>query len=287
MAQTTLFPPAEIPDVQPGDVFQLGGRHRLMCGDATDKAAVAHLFGDDAPTLVVTSPPYLAKRDYDSPIACWETLIFDALDVSSVSADIQMLINLGVVHKDNEWVPYWLPWMTAMKKVGWRIHAQYPWDKTTPSPGHFGARLLPSHEFVFHLNKISINANKWVESARSGFVRASRDISCKKGKRKIRKVSIKASHRVPLSVIRIKPVNTDESSGHPAQMPKGLAVFLIRTWKKPSCITYDPFGGSGTTILAAEAEDVTGLAMEISEKYCQIALRRWAKEHPDKPIRKL
>ena len=56
MKQTALFAPAKPPDVQRGQVWQLG-RHRLMCGDATSKADVAKLFDGRKPTLVVTSPP--------------------------------------------------------------------------------------------------------------------------------------------------------------------------------------------------------------------------------------
>lgn len=288
MAQTTFFPPAEIPEVQPGDVFLLGERHRLMCGDATDKGAVAQLFGGNAPTLVITSPPYAKQRAYDRPIPCWDSMMMGALNGHNFAASVQMLINLGVVHVDGDFSFYWLKWVMDMKASGWKLSSQLIWDKISAIPGANIGRARPCHEFVFHFSKNRSLMNytetcKWAGTVHHGHNFRGKD---NRIKRRGSPHTVIKSHRIMDSVIRLHPEKR-RTNGHPAVFPTSLPQKMIAGWKKEGCVAYDPFSGSGTTILAAELEDTTGLAMEISPAYCQIALRRWAKEHPDKPIRKI
>lgn len=54
--------PEGAPESQPGEVYELG-RHRLMCGDATDPDQVAELLGGEEPLLLVTDPPYGVELD--------------------------------------------------------------------------------------------------------------------------------------------------------------------------------------------------------------------------------
>lgn len=273
--------------VRPNEIWQLG-RHRLMCGDATDKEAVANLFGGRKPTLVVTSPPYAKQRSYDRSIACWDSMMMGALDGHSYSEDVQILVNLGVVHSKGEWQPYWLEWLAGMRREKWRVFAQYVWAKPMPMPGAFGARLPPAHEFVFHLNRLLCEANRWVPC------RQSRKSTTKYSTRNRDGVLLGRSnenpthsHKPPSSVLSVAQVRFGEATGHPAQMPVLLAQFLIRSWKKQKGIIYDPFCGSGTTLLACEQEGVEGLGMEISPAYCQTAIERWNKMYPDKAARLL
>ncbi|MCX7379875.1 MAG: ParB N-terminal domain-containing protein, partial [Alphaproteobacteria bacterium] len=90
---------------RPGDLWLLG-EHRLLCGDSTDAAAVARLMGDDRAALLFTSPPYGNQRDYTTGgIGDWDALmrgVCGHLD-AAVAADGQMLVNLGLIHRDSEW----------------------------------------------------------------------------------------------------------------------------------------------------------------------------------------
>lgn len=291
MRQPGLFDAAaEAPPptrVAPGDIYALG-RHRLMCGDATDKAQVTQLFAGQRPTLVVTSPPYAKQRDYDRPIACWDSMMLGALDGHDFAEDVQMLVNLGVLHSAGEWQPYWSTWIQQMRARDWRHYAQYVWDKKSPLPGCFKGRLNPSHEFVFHLHKRAIPVNKWLKCAYPGHTGAFRtDVKNKEGLNKRRTRKPVKNVKAPGSVISVYPVNRWQSSGHPAQMPVALASFVIKTWSKPSCIAYDPFAGAATTLHAAQDDNAVGLGMEVSPAYCTIAINRWNKAHPDQPARKV
>ena len=287
MTQHSLFASPAY-DVQPGDIYALG-RHRLMCADATDKGEVARLFAGDKPTMVVTSPPYAKQRDYDRPIACWDTMMMGGFNGHAFADNVQMLINLGPVHANNEICFYYQPWLEAMKASGWRIYSQYIWDKKMPVAGNFKGRLRPGHEFVFHVNKVTTEINKTEPCIYAGRTQTKgrQGIKDRKGNPRKRAARPVGKLKAPSSIFRHLPVLRGESVGVPAQMPIGLASLMIASWKKENCIAYDPFAGSGTTIHAAEAEGVTGLGCEISPAYVAIALVRWNKAHPDTPARKI
>jgi len=107
-------PPAD-PITRPGDIWALG-KHRLCCGDATDPAAVAKLMQGEQATLMFTSPPYAQQRDYGAAkekVGDWDALMQGVFTAAPVTADAQLLVNLGLVHRDSEWQPYWMGRMDA------------------------------------------------------------------------------------------------------------------------------------------------------------------------------
>ena len=67
----------------------------------------------------------------------------------------------------------------------------------------------------------------------------------------------------------------EEKLDHPAQKPVVLFEIPIRNHTRPGEIVYDPFIGSGTTLVAAEALGRRARAMEIDPRYCQVAIERW------------
>lgn len=282
MTQLDILRPETKPlTVSPGDIFALG-RHRLMCGDATDKAQVAQLFAGQRPALVVTSPPYKDIRDYHHAIVCWDALMLNALDQETFADDVQLLINLGVVHRKAEILCYWDDWVQSMRSRGWKQAGIYVWDKLQAVPGANIGTPRPAHEFIFHLRKERLKINDTEANKDAGkinwgykFRDADGTLRVKNKKRK----PIKAAKPID-SVLRIR-AEKNNRTGHPAVFPIHLPRKLIAAYKGNERITYDPFLGSGTTLLACEAENVTGLGMEISPAYCTIAINRWNKAHPD------
>jgi hypothetical protein len=115
--------PPKQPISRPGDVWQLGP-HRLICGDASDPAAIATLMQGEQASLCFTSPPYGNQRDYTSGgIADWDGLMRGVFAQMPMAADGQVLVNLGLIHRDNEFIPYWDPWLDWMRTQGWRRFA--------------------------------------------------------------------------------------------------------------------------------------------------------------------
>jgi len=141
---------------RPGDLWTLGD-HRLLCGDSTKAEDVARVMGGQKAGLSFTSPPYLQQRDYTEASDCsdWDGLmqgVFGNLD-AAMADDGQVLVNLGLVHRDNEWLPYWESWIEWMRGRGWRRFAWYVWDQCSGLPGDWNGRCAPSFEFIFHFNK--------------------------------------------------------------------------------------------------------------------------------------
>ncbi len=147
------------PVSRPGDVWQLGA-HRLICGDAADPAVVAALMAGEAAALCFTSPPYGNQRDYTNTIIDWDALMRGVFTQLPMGADGQVLVNLGLIHREQEVVPYWDGWLDWMRAQGWRRFAWYVWDQGPGLPGDWNGRLAPAFEFVFHFNRKDSEARR-------------------------------------------------------------------------------------------------------------------------------
>jgi ParB-like chromosome segregation protein Spo0J len=173
--------PDDVPEAPRRAVSRLGdqwliGDHRLLCGDSTDRQAVARVMKDERAALVFTSPPYGQQRDYTTGgIGDWDRLmrgVFRHMD-DVLAPDGQILVNLGLVHRDNEWQPYWSGWLDWMRAAGWRRFGLYVWDQGPGLPGDWNGRLSPAFEFLFHFNRQARKPNKIVPCKWAGHINES------------------------------------------------------------------------------------------------------------------
>ena len=263
-------PPVRPTDIQVGDLFHLGP-HRLLCGDATRADHVAALMQDDRADLVFTSPPYAQQRDYTAVIQDWTALMCGVFAHVPTHDTTQILVNLGMVHRDHEWVPYWDGWISWMSTQGWRRFGWYVWDQTHGLPGHWQGRCAPSHEFVFHFNKTAVQPQKWIECERagklgSGAMRGSDGVVVYPSS-----PVVIGTHKIPDSVWRVQR-QIGGIEGHPAPFSVALCEVPLKSWRG---IVYEPFCGSGTMLVAGSQFDRPVRAMEIEPSYCQVAIDRW------------
>ena len=274
---------------RPGDLWLLG-EHRLLCGDSTDAASVTRMMADDRAALLFTSPPYGSQREYTTGgVSDWDALmqgVFRHLP-TALRDDAQVLVNLGLIHRDGEWVPYWRGWLDWMRGQGWRRFALYAWDQGPGLPGDWNGRLAPAFELVFHLNRTARQANKIVACKwagdplhMTGLRRADGTMSgCTHDGRPIQ------PFRVPDSVLRItrhkaRGIETE----HPAVFPVALPEFLMRAYTDEGEAVFEPFSGSGTTILAGQRTGRRVRAIELAPQYVDLAIARWRMLHPDLPV---
>ena len=283
-------PPPRAAVTRPGDLWLLG-EHRLLCGDSTDAAAVARLMGDDRAALLFTSPPYGNQRDYTTGgIGDWDALmrgVCGHLD-AAVASDGQMLVNLGLIHRESEWQPYWTCWIDWMRTIGWRRFGWYVWDQGPGLPGDWNGRLAPSFEFVFHFNRTARQANKIIPCRWAGHVNS------EKGGLRAKDGTVgEWTHagqgvqetRIPDNVLRItrhkaRGIETE----HPAVFPVKLPEFLMRTFSDEDALVFEPFAGSGTTILAGQRTGRAVRAIELAPAYVDLAIARFRSLHPDLPV---
>lgn len=264
-----------------GDIYRLGA-HRLMCGDSSEAAEVAALMGGEKSGLCFTSPPYGQQREYTQEskekISDWDGLMCGVFGNIPMLDDGQVLVNLGLIHRDNSVVEYWRNWIEFMKSSGWRFFAWYVWDQGAGLPADWNGRLAPSFEFVFHFNKRNIRPNKFIETkpesqkakgkkASIGFRKEGGSVAVSSPDK------IGQCYKIPDSVIRINR-NSQDGKLHPATFPVSFAVFNLMTYPG---LVYEPFCGSGSTIIAAEKLGRKCFGMEISPLYCDVIVARWEK----------
>ncbi len=278
-----------------GDVWVIG-RHRLICGDAGDPAVVAALMRGETAHLCITSPPYARQRDYVSGIGDWDALmrgVFAAAE-GALRDDAQLLVNLGLVHDDNEVQPYWDAWIAWMRAQGWRRFGWYVWDQGPGLPGDWRGRLAPSFEFVFHFNRHNRKANKTVPCKFAGqeiHLRADGSSTALRGRDG---GALAWSHehqptqdmRIPDSVIRIMrhKGKLGRDIDHPAVFPVALPAFVIEAYSDAGEVVYEPFGGSGSTLIACERTGRVCRAVEIAAEYVDVAIERARQQLPSVSI---
>jgi DNA modification methylase len=255
-----------LPDVAAsrlGDLWLLGP-HRLLCGDATSANDIARLLGKSTPLLLATDPPYgieldsewrdragLNKRGSEASYTKqrteghWNTTICSdtRADWSEAFALVPSL-QVGYVWHASKFTREVLD---GLLRIGFLHHQQIIWNKgravLTRTPYWF------AHEpawFVRKKNppwygKAGENSTIW-EVASPKFIMGGSD---------------------------------EEKFDHPTQKPLELMRRPILNHTKRSEVVYDPFLGSGTTLMAAELTERICYGIELDPKYCDVILRRW------------
>jgi DNA modification methylase len=246
------------------------GDATLYCGDC--RTILPSLTNLDA---VVTSPPYGQQRQYKLQEFDWTQTVCGALS-RVPSLDAQILVNLGLIHREGRVVRYWDALIGEMENNGWRLFGWYTWDQLSGMAGDWNGRLAPSFEFVFHFNRVAREVNKTKPTVTVG----------KQHSGNIRKVdgtSKAKSHdgrpvqptKIPDSVIRVvRETSSGPDAEHPARFPTPFASELIAPFTDPGQIVCDPFMGSGTTGVACAKLGRKFIGIEIEPKYFDIACRR-------------
>lgn len=259
----------------------LKSRHRVMCGDSTSERDVSTLMAGAGADLVFTSPPYAQQRDYGAAkdkVSDWDALMQGVFNVLPVKNSAQVLVNLGLVHRDGEWLPYWDGWIEWMRAQGWRRFGWYVWDQGPGLPGDWNGRLAPAHEFIFHFNREPRRPNKTVESKHAGETLGGGGLRSADGTVKGKTGAGRAiqSHRIPDSVVRVMRHKGAVTGGsHPAVFPVALVEEIVAAYSDEGDVVYEPFAGSGSSVVAAERSGRLCYAMDIDPAYVDVACRRW------------
>lgn len=282
------------PVAQTGDLWLLGA-HRLICGDASNAAVIASLMQSDRAALCFTSPPYGNQREYTTGgIADWDGLMRGVFAQLPMAEDGQVLVNLGLIHRDNEVQPYWDQWLSWMRSQGWRRFAWYVWDQGPGMPGDWQGRLAPSFEFIFHFNRQSRKPHKTVPCKHAGqesHLRADGTSTALRGKDgQVHSWTAAGQptqdYRIPDSVIRVMrhKGKIGKDIDHPAVFPVTLPLQMIEAYTQEGEVVFEPFSGSGTTLMAAQRTGRLGRAVEIAPQYVDVALLRFAQNFPGVPV---
>jgi DNA modification methylase len=250
------------------------GDCRLILGDARE---VVPTLGDV--DTVITSPPYLNQREYGEAFDGddWLSIVSS---LAEVDGRAQVLVNLGLVHRDGEVVPYWDDLTGVMRQAGWRLFGWYVWDKLSAMPSGDMNRLSLAHEWVFHFNKMARKPEKWVRTQGR-----TDPMSLRKANGIVMPATspekIGQPYKIADSVFRLPAhqLRGGVENAHPAVYPVALAKHLALSYTTAGDTVLDPFLGSGTTGVAAVQLGRRFIGIEIEPKFFDIACRRIAEAY--------
>ena len=277
--------PTKEPRAKLGDIWQLG-RHRLMCGSSTDEDNVATLMGGAKARILFTSPPYSDMREYNGGKDLSVDNIASFIAKYRPYTDYQC-VNLGIQRKDHEIVQYWDEYIDIARDAGYKLMAWNVWDKQMcGSIGQQSAFFPIRHEwiFVFGTEFFEINLT-WEKKEGSIVPTRIRDVRQADGSMKPSgKGDTTQTHKQMESVLPMLAELGAIRSLHPATFPVGLPSEYIQAMTDKGDNVIEPFGGSGTTLIACEQLERNCYIMELDEKYCDVIIDRWEQFTGEKAV---
>jgi site-specific DNA-methyltransferase (adenine-specific)/site-specific DNA-methyltransferase (cytosine-N4-specific) len=280
-------PPPENPDSQAGEVYQLGP-HRLLCGDCRDPEDVARLLDGCRVNVAFTSPPYASQRKYDEssgfkPIAPDDYVAwFDAVQENvraHLAEDGSWFVNIKEHCEDGQRSLYVKDLTIAhVREWGWMFVDEFVWTHGG-TPKAVRQRFKNGWEPVFHY---AIERHKFRPDGvrtRSDNVPAGdgRKTSEYQGRGGIFDSGATVSPGLAYPSNNLSLGKNRVALGHSAAFPTALPDFFIRAYSDPGDAIFDPFMGSGSTLIAAAKNDRIGYGLELSPGYCDVIRRRWTR----------
>ena len=239
-------------DIVPGDLFEIGP-HRLLCGDSTNADDVPKLLGGKKPLLMVTDPPY--GVEYDPEWRKEAGINKNAAKMGKVSNDSRA-----------DWRE---AWSIAPASVAYVWHA-----------GRYASIVAESLEVCdFEIRNQIIWAKDKFALSRGAYHWQHEPCwyAVKKGAK-----SYWIGDRSQSTLWQINS-REDKGHGHGTQKP---VECMARPLKNHEGDVYDPFIGSGTTMVSAHQLGRICYGMEIDPKYCQVIVDRMRKLDPDIEIKR-
>ena len=249
----------EEPVTKPGDVWILG-KHRLMCGDSTSVDAVDKLMAGQKADICFTSPPYAlgssvalsgnkhmknkksAYETHQDDSDSWMDLMDGWWNASLSAVSKGWIVNIQPLAGNKRQLMQWIN-----DRID-RLADIATWDKGHAAPAMAQGVMASRFEWMIIFGE-------------SG---ASRVIPCSTWRGTIQ------------SVYQAPPQRKNEFANiHAATMPVHVPIFVIQELCNAAKSVYEPFCGTGTTIIAAEKTKKQSFSMELDPKYCDVIVKRW------------
>jgi site-specific DNA-methyltransferase (adenine-specific) len=233
----------EIPVSKKGEIYQLGN-HRLMCGDSTDPDHVKVLMAGNLADLFLSDPPYNVAYEGGTGMTIQNDNMGDSEFKNFLSAAFKNAVEVMkpgagyyIFHADSEGYNF----RGACIAADLKVRQCLVWKKDSLVLGRQDYHWL--HEPVLY---------GWKDGAAHNWY----------------------SDRKQTTILEFD--RPKKSELHPTTKPVEMLIYLIKnSSKKGDCVT-DLFGGSGSTLIAAEQTGRKAYLMELDEKYCDVIRKRWA-----------
>ncbi len=259
-----VIPPVpEEPISRRGDLWQCG-RHRLLCGDARNPSDYAVVLDGKTVDLIFTDPPYnvpidghvcglgqVVHREFAMGAGEMSEAAFTAFLKETLGAAAKACRDGAIVYVCMDW-RHMSELLAASKEVFSEFKNLCVWNKTN---GGMGTFYRSKHELVFVLK---VGSSPHVNTFGLGDT---------------------GRYRTNVwdypGISSIGPNRDAELAMHPTVKPVALVADAIRDCSKRGNLVLDPFGGSGTTLIAAEQVGRFACLLEYDPSYCDTIVRRW------------
>lgn len=245
-----------------GEIYELGP-HRLICGDSTDPDTYKRILGDNRADMVFTDPPYNVnyksrgeKLNQDGV----ESIKNDNMDDDEFRIFIDGAFHSMMMHVKegasfyicSGWSSY-PQFLESMRKNGFQHSGVIIWVKNVPSMGWNDYRY--KHE--------------WIAKAKKPDPKTAQGIiyGWKNGTHKFYGENEFDVWEMPRKAVA--------HYLHPTEKPDWLAMRALRNSTKRGDIVLDPFGGSGSTMAAAEKVGRRAYLIELDPRFCDVIRDRW------------
>ncbi len=247
--------------VQKGDLWKLG-EHLLYCGNSLEEISYKKLLQNELAQVVFTDPPYNVKikgnvtkqkQHEEFELASGEMKKGEFIDFLKTAMNLQVKYSIdGSIHYQC------MDWrhVSEMLDAGSEVYSSLKnicvWDKGT---GGMGSLYRSQHEFIFvfkngtkpHINNVELGVHG----------RYRTNVWKYKG--------MHASNPQAKTLIKL----------HPTVKPVPMIMDALLDCSSPNGIVLDSFGGSGSTLIAAERTKRKARIIELEPKYCDVILYRW------------
>lgn len=234
----------KLPVTKTGDVWLLG-RHRLVCGDSTKEKTYTTLMKGEQANLVVTDPPY----------------------------NVNYQGTAGKIKNDNlqndQFYTFLLSAFTCMEKAMAKDASIYVFHADTE-----GLNFRKAFDAArFYLSGTCIWKKQSLVLGRSPY--QWQHEPCLYGWKKNGKHQWYSDRKQTTIWEFDKP---QKNGDHPTMKPVPLIAYPIKNSSMTNCIVLDPFGGSGSTLIACEQTGRICRTIELDEKYCDVIVKRYIEQ---------
>ncbi|NCC15716.1 MAG: DNA modification methylase [Clostridia bacterium] len=227
-----------------GDVWMLG-QHRLVCGDSTKADTFTLLMDGKLANLVVTDPPYNVNYEGSAGKIKNDNMgneaFYEFLLDAFTNTETAMAkdASIYVFHADTEGLNF----RKAFSDAGFYLSGTCIWKKQSLVLGRSPYQW--QHEPVLF---------GWKKSGKHNWY----------------------ADRKQTTIWEFE--KPKKNSDHPTMKPVALVAYPILNSSLSNCIVLDPFGGSGSTLIACEQTDRICYTIELDEKYCDVIVKRYIEQ---------
>ena len=216
----------------------------LFCGDAAEIIPTLDL----TPDLLVTDPPYGVAYQSNRRVATDQFALIEG-DEDLEVAEAVLALTLPKVRRGRHLYVFG-PVEDILRRLPVAAVTELVWDKQIRGMGNLSLPWGVSHEPIFF---------GVYELSKANRVKGSGNLAARLRKN---------------SVLRYQRIQSDASHRHPTEKPVPLLRDLIESSSIAGEIVFDPFAGSGSTLVAATLEGRRSVGIEIEERYCEVAAKR-------------